>query len=477
MLPTLKELLEQISNLFLQHDTKDATCPIWLAQSKKGRIAYPREIDAKQQAWLKAMDFRATAGSWAPLPGEDRPSGVVVGSDDRQGIDAQPLFAGGLPGLLPEGAYHSAYEARDSDLDAIAWALGQYAFQRYQANGGGANPARKLRLAKGVDLDATVNIASAVWLGRDLINTPANDLGPAELADAVRGVADHFDAQCRIVEGYDLVTEKFPLIHAVGRASARAPRLIDLRWGDENAPRVTLVGKGICFDTGGLNIKPGPAMALMKKDMGGAAASISLAVMIMAARLPVRLRLIIPAAENAISGNAFRPGDVLKSRAGLSVEVGDTDAEGRLVLADALALADEEAPDYLISFATLTGAARVALGPDLPPVYSTDTNLAGALTDFGRRLGDAMWPMPLWQPYDKLLDGRIADINSIFPEPFAGSIMAALFLNRFVKAAKSYTHFDIYGWVPRAQAGKGVGGEPQCARAVFDYLKGAFQKA
>ncbi len=475
MLPTLNDLSDHISNLFLQKSAKEATCPIWLAWSEKGEVSFPPEIGAKQRTWLKAIDFKGAPGSWAPMPGEDGLAGAAIGSDDRQGPATHPLFAGGLPGLLPKGDYHLAWDIEDGDLAAIAWALGQYGFQRYQANG--TPPAKRLRLPDGARLDTVVNIASAVWLGRDLVNTPANDLGPAELAETVQGVAAHFDAQCRVIEGYDLVAENFPLIHAVGRASARAPRLIDLRWGEESAPKVTLVGKGICFDTGGLNIKPGMAMSLMKKDMGGAASALSLAAMIMGAGLPVRLRLLIPAAENAISGNAFRPGDVLRSRAGLNVEVGDTDAEGRLVLADALALADEEAPEYLISVATLTGAARVALGPDLPPVYSTDTELAGALAEAGGRIGDPMWPMPLWKPYDQLLDSRVGDINSIVPEPFAGSIMAALFLNRFVKAAESYTHLDIYGWVPRPQPGKGIGGEPQCARAVFDHLRGKFRQA
>jgi leucyl aminopeptidase len=475
MHPDLKDISNQIAALFLDERSREATCPIWLADRHDSDDVYGREVTAEQKAWLGAIDFKATAGNWAPLPGKDGLAGIVLGTDDRKTGGSNPLFAGSLPPVVPKGAYHYGWTPKDPELAAVAWALGHYGFTRYQANGKRAE--KRLRLPRGASRAEVVNIASATWLGRDLINVPANDLGPAELAEAARGVAAHFGADCSVIAGEDLITENFPLIHAVGRASARPPRLIDMRWGKADAPKITLIGKGICFDTGGLNIKHGAGMALMKKDMGGAATALALAAMIMGAGLPVRLRVLIPAAENAISGNAFRPSDILRSRAGLTVEVGDTDAEGRLVLADALALADEEKPDHIISFATLTGAARVALGPDLPPVYSTDAAFAQSLTDAGRRVGDPMWPMPFWQPYDMLLDSRVGDVCSIFPEPFAGSIMAALFLKRFVRDAGTYTHFDIYGWVPRPQPGKAVGGEPQCARAVFDHLKGAYSQA
>ena len=477
MLSTLQDLSDQISGLFLQANAGEATCPISLARSRNNALTITPSIDAGQRAWLTSLDFKATPGAWAPLPGDDGLAGVVVGTDDRQNTDNQPLFPGGLPSLLPKGDYHLGWETGNADLAAIAWALGHYTFQRYQA--GGMNEAKRtrLRLPQGAELASVVNIAAATYLARDLINMPANDLGPAELEAAVAAVAAHFGAECSVIAGDDLISAKFPLIHAVGRASPRAPRLIDLRWGDPAAPKVTLVGKGICFDTGGLDIKTSAGMALMKKDMGGAAATLALAAMIMGAKLPVRLRLLIAAAENAISGNAYRPGDVLTSRTGLTVEVGDTDAEGRLVLADALAFADEEAPGDLLSFATLTGSARVALGPDLPPVYSTDAAVAASLADTGREIGDPMWPMPLWQPYDALLDSRIGDVASVVPDAMAGSVMAALFLKRFVKTAKVFTHFDIYGWVSRAQPAKPVGGEPQCARAVFEYFKGKFPRA
>jgi leucyl aminopeptidase len=257
----------------------------------------------------------------------------------------------------------------------------------------------------------------------------------------------------------------------VGRASDRLPRLIDVRWGSEHAPKVTIVGKGICFDTGGLDIKSASAMALMKKDMGGAAAALAFALLVMRAKLPVRLRVLIPAAENSIGGNAFRPGDVLPSRNGMTVEIGHTDAEGRLVLADAISYACEEAPDYLITLATLTGAARVALGPDLPPLYTDDEDLAAKLLACGSAVGDPLWRMPFWAPYDKMLKGKVADVNHVAEGSYAGSVIAALFLKRFVRNAKRFAHLDIFGWVPRDQPGRPQGGEPQGARALFQFFR------
>ena len=313
-------------------------------------------------------------------------------------------------------------------------------------------------------------IVDAVFLARDLINTPANDVGPAELEAAARQVAKKHGAVLRSVVGDDLLVQNFPLIHAVGRAAKGAPRLLDLRWGDEAAPKVTLVGKGVCFDTGGLDIKPDSAMLLMKKDMGGAASVLALAQMIMARGLKVRLRVLIPAVENSIAGDAFRPRDVYRSRKGLTVEVGNTDAEGRLILADALALADEEAPDLLVDMGTLTGAARVALGPDVPPFYTHDEDLAGAIARHARAENDPLWRLPLWPAYDAMLDSKVADMNNIATGGFAGSIICALFLNRFVAAAKSWLHVDIYAWTPSAKPGRPEGGECQAARAVYAYL-------
>ncbi len=464
MATSFNELFRLTSSLFLPAGSKSATRPIYLAGADNEALG---GLAPAHQAWLRAIDFKPRAGNWSLLPHAEGFDGVVLGTGDG-GARGSPLLAGALPAVLPAGDYHFAAPPPEPELAALAWALGSYVFRDYQS--GEPRSPRRLKAPGGVALDEPARIAAAIWLGRNLITTPANDLGPAELEAAVRDVAAAFEAEIAVTVGDDLIAQNFPLLHAVGRGSPRAPRMIDLRWG-ASGPKVTIIGKGICFDTGGLNIKPGGAMALMKKDMGGAATALALAAMIMGGGLPLQLRLLIPAAENSISGASFRPSDIIKSRAGITVEVGDTDAEGRLVLADALALADADSPDTLITFATLTGAARVALGPDLPPLYSTDDALAGELVEAGMRLGDPMWRMPFWQPYDALLDGKFAELNSIFPEPFAGSVMAALFLKRFVKNARRYAHFDIYGWTPRPQPGKPYGGEAQCARAVYDVLK------
>ncbi|MBX2805264.1 MAG: leucyl aminopeptidase family protein [Hyphomicrobiales bacterium] len=429
----------------------------------------PQWLTPEQRGWLEGTAFDPKAAGHALLPGSNGVQAVLAGAG---GQEDSPLSAGGLSATLPEGAYGFASGIENPEHPALAWALGHYIFRRYK--GDGPKKSRRLRMPEGVDVNQIVNMAAAVWLGRDLINTPANDMGPGELEETSRGLASFFGAECSVINGDELLEKNLPLIHAVGRASPRTPRLIELRWGDESTPKVTIVGKGICFDTGGLNLKPGNTMDLMKKDMGGSAAVLALAAMIMGAKLPVRLRVLIAAAENSVAGNALRPGDILKSRTGLHVEIGNTDAEGRLVLADALALADEDKPDHIFSLATLTGAARVALGADLPPVYSTNIALAQAIAATGTDIGDPSWPMPLWAPYDKMIDSKLGDIRNIGPSPFAGSIIAALFLNRFVKSAKHYTHFDIYGWVPKTLPGKPAGGEPQCARAIFEYLKGAY---
>jgi leucyl aminopeptidase len=323
----------------------------------------------------------------------------------------------------------------------------------------------------GVDAARLSKIAEAVFEGRDLINTPANDLGPAEIEAAIRNVAKQFSASVTSIIGDDLLKQNFPMVHVVGRASTRAPRLVDLRWGNPSHPKVTLIGKGVAFDTGGLNIKPDNSMLLMKKDMGGAAVALAAARMVMASNLPISLRLIVPTVENSISGSAFRPGDVLASRKGMSVEIGNTDAEGRLILGDALTLADEEAPDLVLDFATLTGAARVALGPDLPPVYTDDETLAADITASGLAVNDPVWRMPLWKPYAKLLESKVADINHISSGAFAGSVTAALFLQRFVEKAKSWAHFDVFCWVPSPKSGRPEGGEVQAARLVFELLE------
>jgi len=350
--------------------------------------------------------------------------------------------------------------------------MGAYAFRRYMTSE--PKKVRKLVLPKGVDRSAAVAKAQAIWFARELINLPANDLGPSDLAAALSSLGRAHKAEVAIIKGDALLDKNFPLLHAVGRASTREPCLASLVWGDKKHPKVTLIGKGICFDSGGLDIKPSQAMALMKKDMAGAATAMALGAMIMAAKLPVRLRIVVAAAENAISGSAFRPGDIIKSRAGLTVEIGNTDAEGRLVLADALAFADEESPDLLIDFATLTGAARVALGPDLVPFYTDDDVLAESLYAAGLHVADPVWRMPFWKPYDKDLKSKVADVNHISNSPFAGSITAALFLKKFVKNASRYAHLDIFGWVNCAAPGKPLGGEPQGARALFEIIRNEF---
>jgi leucyl aminopeptidase len=397
------------------------------------------------------------------LPGADGKLAVLFGQED----DTKPkdlFLAGKLAGVLPRGAYRFANAPHDTRLGALAFALGAYRFTRYGKGGSDV----RLELPQAADGTELSRIVEAVYLARDLINTPANDMGPRELADAAAALARRHGAAIRTVVGDELIGQNFPLIHAVGRAAAaaREPRLIDMSWGDA-ARKVTLVGKGVCFDSGGLDIKPENAMLLMKKDMGGAAAMLALAHMVMDRKLDVRLRVLIPAVENAISGAAFRPLDIYRSRKGLQVEVGNTDAEGRLILADALALADEEAPELLIDAGTLTGAARVALGPDVVPFYTDDDALAPDVMRHASAENDPVWRLPLWRPYDQMLDSKIADLNNIATGNFAGSIICALFLNRFVGAAKSWLHFDVYAWTPSAKSGRPEGGECQAARALY----------
>jgi leucyl aminopeptidase len=415
-------------------------------------------------AWVRALGFAAAAGEVALVPDSAGALSVVLLG---LGAAPSPFAAGKLPGVLPAGTYRLADGFADVALASLAFALGAYRFTRYRAAAGDPR-----RLALAPEAAAVAPVAEGVFLARDLINTGANDLGPAELAAAAEALAATHGAVVRQVVGDALLGENFPLIHAVGAAatSERAPRLIDLTWGNAAHPKITLVGKGVCFDTGGLDIKPSSGMLLMKKDMGGAANALGLAHMIMAARLPVRLRVLIPAVENAIASEAFRPGDVFRARTGLTVEIGNTDAEGRLVLADALALAAEEKPALIVDLATLTGAARTALGPEVIPVYSRHDALATEVVRHGERVADPLWRMPLWQPYMAMLDSKVADINNAGSSPFAGSITAALFLSRFVPEQIPWLHADIYGWNPSTKPGRPEGGEAQAIRAVFAWL-------
>jgi leucyl aminopeptidase len=425
-------------------------------------------LPAPARQFALANGFAAKPGKCLTLPTPDGGiAQVLFGLEDADGKSRDLFRPGTLPGLLPPGVYRFANAPHDARLAALAFALGSYRFGRYRKTD---NPDVRLVPPDGVDVTDIARMADAAVLARDLINTPSNDMGPEELAQAAQALAARFGASFNCIVGDELVRQNFPLIHAVGMASTRAPRLIDFAWGDPSHPKVTLVGKGVCFDTGGLDLKPSSGMLIMKKDMGGAANVLALAQMVMDAKLKIRLRVLIPAVENAVAGNAFRPLDIFKSRKGLNVEIGNTDAEGRLVLADALALADEEKPDLLIDLGTLTGAARVALGPDLPPFYTNDEALAGVLAAHARTENDPLWRMPLWPAYDSWLDSKTADINNAPSGGFAGSITCALFLQRFVTDAKSWLHVDIYGWTPSAKPARPEGGECQAARAIYKLL-------
>lgn len=415
--------------------------------------------------WAKATGFGGKKGQLCLVPSSD---GEIAAALFGLGKKPRPMDTGALARLLPQGDWRMADAAGDPHLAALGFVLGAYRFNRYATKG---EQKARLSLTDSVDAKQLEAEVTAVFLARDLINTPASDMGPKELEKATRKLAKVHDAEVSVIKGDDLLEENFPMVHAVGRASTRAPRIIDMVWGSADRPKVTLVGKGVCFDTGGLNIKPGDSMSLMKKDMGGAANVLALASIIMDAGLPVRLRVIIGAVENSISGNAFRPGDVLHSRKGLTVEIGNTDAEGRLVLGDALALADEEEPEILIDMATLTGAARVALGPDLPAMFCDDDTFAGAISAAGDQVQDPVWRMPLWQGYKPNLKSQVADLNHISKGPFGGSITAALFLQHFVVKSRSWAHFDLYAWVAAQKPWAPVGGEAQAIRAIAKVLR------
>ena len=440
--------------------------PIWFVTATTWP-ALRLALEPGARAFVDAAGFEAKPGRYRLLPGKpDGLAGVVFGLE-AEDAEKNPFLPGRLADQLPAGTYRFANAPHDARLAALAFALGSYRFARYRSA-----EAKQVRLEipDGVDGADLSRIAEGVSLARDLINTPANDLGPAELEEAARALAARHGASVRSIVGDDLVKENFPLIHAVGRAADRAPRLIDFSWGDAGHPKITLVGKGVTFDTGGLDIKPEGGMRIMKKDMGGAACVLALAHMIMDRGLKLRLRVLIPAVENAISGGAFRPLDIYRSRKGITVEIGNTDAEGRLILADALALADEERPELIVDMATLTGAARVALGPDLPPFYTADDALAAELARCAAGENDPLWRMPLWRPYAAMLDSKVADLNNVSTGGFAGSITAALFLKRFVEAAKSWLHLDVYAWTPAAKPARPEGGECQAARALYALL-------
>ena len=430
------------------------------------RAAQPAAI----AQWLEAQAYTAAAGSALLLPGEGGVSGAVLGVSDLH----DPFAYAHAPYALPPGDWRLQGNTPGDGLpddDArralqLGWGLGAYRFTRYrQAT---RAPARLVLAAPDAE---TAAILAACWRVRDLVNTPTQDMGPQELESVVRDIAHAHGARVETVEGDALLETGFPAIHAVGRASHRAPRLIELHWGDDAHPRVAIVGKGVCFDTGGLDIKAAAGMRNMKKDMGGAAHAIALAELVMARRLPLRLTLLVPAVENAIGPDAFRPGEVIATRKGGSVEIDNTDAEGRLILCDALTYAGEQAPDVLLDFATLTGAARIALGPDLPALYASDDALAQAWLDAGTRTHDPLWRMPLWQPYMRYLTSQVADIANSSNTTMGGSITAALYLQRFVPKAQAWAHVDVYSWNDSERPGRPAGGEAQGLRAAYAMLK------
>jgi leucyl aminopeptidase len=425
-------------------------------------------LDARSQSFAEAAGFEPRPGRHLLLPGPDGSlAGVLFAIESTSDSYADPFRAGALPTLLPARTYRFAEPPPDARLAALAFALGTYRFARYRKPD---EPMARLELPVGVDGEDLTRIAEGVFLARDLINTPANDMGPAELEEAARTVANRHGATFSTIVGDDLLKQNFPLIHAVGRAADRAPRLLDMIWGDPSHPKITLVGKGVCFDTGGLDIKPDSGMLNMKKDMGGAASMLALAHMLMSRKARIRLRVLIPAVENSISGSAFRPRDIYRSRKGITVEIGNTDAEGRLILVDAFALADEEQPELIADMATLTGAARVALGTEVVPFYTDDDALAAELARHAQAQCDPLWRMPLWRPYDQLLDSKVADVNNVSSGGFAGSITAAMFMRRFVTAAKAWLHCDIYAWNQTTRPGRPEGAECQAARALYALL-------
>ena len=427
-------------------------------------------LPESERRWAAANNFRGEPGTFALLPGADGAiARVLVGWNS-----SEPIWGvGGLSEVLPPGLYalHGAGSRDTATRLALGWAMGAYAYSRYKKR---SRASAELLWPAEADRNEVERLARGIYLARDLINTPAEEMGPEELAAAAQTLARERGADCAVTVGEDLLRHNYPMVHAVGRGSARAPRLIDLRWGDAGAPKLTLVGKGVCFDSGGLDLKTAAGMRMMKKDMGGAATMLGLAGAIMEARLPVRLRVLIPAVENFVSSTSFRPLDVIRTRKGLTVEIGNTDAEGRLILCDALAEADSEQPALLVDAATLTGAARVALGPDLPALFTHDDHLAQSLLASGMAESDPFWRLPLWKPYRKLLDSKVADLNNVSESGFAGAVIAALYLADFVAPTTPWVHIDTFAWNPATRPGRPEGGEPLGLRALYAAIKTRF---
>ncbi|TAL90476.1 MAG: leucyl aminopeptidase family protein [Rhodanobacter sp.] len=425
-----------------------------------------RRLTAAQRRWLGESGFDATPGSFTLLPDSTgKLARVLVGVNPHDPLSALAR----LPYSLPEADYQLASEGvlADSSLVALGWALGAYQFTRYRK----AKRAPAKLTLDADEMAVLTPLIDATYRVRDLVNTPTEDMGPEQLGDAIKALAKAHKAKVRDWVGEELLKANFPTIHAVGRASHREPRLIELGWGNSDDPRLVIVGKGVCFDSGGLNLKGGEGMRWMKKDMGGAAHAIALAGLIMQAQLPVRLTLLVPAVENAVAGNALRPGEVITTRAGLTVEVDNTDAEGRLILCDALAYAAEQRPGLIIDFATLTGAARVALGPELPALFANDDALATAALQAGAAVADPLWRLPLWRPYRRMLDSYLADCANAGASRHAGAITAALYLERFVPDGMPWLHLDTYAWNDADRPGRPRGGEAMGLRAIFALLQ------
>ncbi|MBV8738357.1 MAG: leucyl aminopeptidase family protein [Alphaproteobacteria bacterium] len=444
------------------------------ALTKDRLSAWLEAAPNEHRNWVQTTRFTAEAGKFALVPDNDGRLGrVLLGLGEESEARSSMWALAGLPDVLPEGSYRldCLPEGGDPTRLALGWALATYAFTRYHAK-----PARGAALVwpEGADRGQVERLARAIFFARDLANTPASDLGPEELAQAAIGVAEESGACHRVIVGDALLAENYPTIHAVGRASTRPPRLVDIVWGDPEAPKVTLVGKGVCFDTGGLDLKTASGMRLMKKDMAGAAIMLGLAQAIMDAKLTVKLRVLLPCVENSVSGNAMRPLDVVRTRKGLTVEIGNTDAEGRLILCDALAEASTEKPQLLIDMATLTGAARVALGPELAALFCNDDALAAALLDTAATEEDPMWRMPLWRPYRKMIDSKVADLNNVAESPHAGAIIAALYLQEFVDPGIPWAHLDVMAWNPQSRPGRPEGAEATAMRTLYAHIAQQF---
>lgn len=460
------------SALLIQ-DQNQAAGKLWLIRASE-LTSWRESLEPGQRQWIELNRFKAKPGEFLLLSSLQGATVAAYGIGQSQRLTTWELSA--AVGKLPPGSYR-LFSAQNGVVQPgtaqLGWLLSHYQYNRYRSTAETMEP--RYLLVSQTDTSAqSVAIADAVSLARDLITTPTNDMGPDTLETAIRNVGNSYNAEVTSIVGDDLLTQNYPTIHMVGRAANIAPRLVDLTWGNPAHPKLILVGKGVCFDTGGLDIKPAAGMLLMKKDMGGAAIALALAQLVMEARLPVRLRLLVPAVENSVAGNAFRPGDVVKTRSGMTVEIGNTDAEGRLILSDALSTADDEKPDLLIDFATLTGAARVALGPDIPALFTNDDHLADSLAASALATDDPLWRLPLWEPYADMLSSSIADMNNTSDSGFGGAITAALFLKKFVVKTKSWAHIDVNAWNQSAKPGRPKGGEAMALRAFWGMLRSRY---